>query len=122
MKTALLKLLTLAMLSCCVSAYADSYLSIDAKGAGLCLSVDALDNPKCQNNSLTLDGTSDHTVYILPESQIAANASMSDKAEYFMFTPINLLVGGFGFLLACAFFAYAIFTIVTNMRGGRKFK
>jgi len=117
MKTnAILTFLILAAAASQVSAYADSYLVIDNKGSSLCLSVDGLDTPKCGNESVQLDGTADHTVYIMPQSEINIDSTNTEKFTYFFTTPLTLLAGGAGFLIVMMMFTISLFYVLTNMR------
>jgi hypothetical protein len=109
------------MLASWASAYADSYVTVnDLNGAStLCLSLDNLDHPACGNQTLKVDATSDHTVYIMPNSQISESSSNTDKFTYFFMTPIALFAGGAAFLIFMILFTGAIFYVLTGTKKRR---
>jgi hypothetical protein len=85
------ELLIIFLLMINVSAYQDALLTIDNKDIGLCLSYDSLNNTKCQNQVLNIEGTKDGTVYIVPETEINSNSNVTSKFEYALFTPFNFI-------------------------------
>jgi hypothetical protein len=85
------ELLIIFLITLNASAYQDALLMIDNKDIGLCLSYDSLNNTKCQNQVLNIEGTKDGTVYIMPETEINSNSNVSAKFEYALFTPFNFL-------------------------------
>jgi len=74
-----------------VSALQDINLTINSKNSGLCLSIDSFDNPYCDNTTLIIEGTNDHIIYIIPESEISYNSTITEKFRYIVFTPLTLL-------------------------------
>lgn len=89
-------------------AYQDVYININDRAFGMCLSVDTMDNPVCANNTLSLEGTSDHILYILPETNIQVNDSLTTKFTYVLFTPLNVIIGGLGLMVFAFLFAIAV--------------
>lgn len=73
----------------------DSYITIDSKGSGLCLSIDGLGKTYCDNETMAVDGTNDHIMYIQPETKISETSNLTAKMEYIIFTPISVIISGF---------------------------
>jgi hypothetical protein len=88
------KILIFLFLTSQVSAIQDAYVTIDGRGFSYCLAVDSPDNYICsKNESLALDGISDHNLYFVPYTAIRQNSSMIDKINYGVLTPLNFVVG-----------------------------
>lgn len=85
------KILIFLLLIGSVSAIQDINLYVDNKKSGLCLSIDDFDNPICNNQTLIIEGTNDHIIYIIPESEITYNSTLSAKLRYILLTPLTLL-------------------------------
>ena len=87
--------IALIMLTSFVNAAQDSYITIDSKGSGLCLSVDGLGKSYCNNETMAVDGTNDHLLYIQPETKINEGSNITAKMNYIIFTPISVIISGF---------------------------
>ena len=74
-----------------VTAIQDINLYVDNKKSDLCLSIDDFDNPVCNNQTMIIEGTNDHIIYIIPESEITYNSTLSAKLRYILLTPLTLL-------------------------------
>jgi hypothetical protein len=84
-----------------VSAYQDSYITLSGQGSGLCIGLDNKTNSVCDNQVITVEGTADHTLYILPETVINSGSNMTAHMSYALLTPLNLIfVFGFFGLVA----------------------
>lgn len=82
------------------SALNDAYVTIDSKGVGLCLAADTPDNVVCNSTEyLVLDGTRDHQLFLLPETDLKGNETALELINYSILTPVNLFLGIGGFLL-----------------------
>lgn len=83
-----------------VLAYQDSFINLNGQGSGLCISIDNKVNSVCDNETITIEGTADHTIYILPETVLNSNSNMTAHMQYALLTPLNLLfvLGFFGFV------------------------
>jgi hypothetical protein len=113
-------LFILFLISSFASAASDSYITVKNMGMGLCLAADGLEPQVCDNETLAVDGTADHTLYIMPQSEIRYNSTMGDKASYIFLTPSNMAIGGVGFLLFFILFAYLIISLVSGVRLWRR--
>lgn len=84
-----------------VSAMQNAYMRIDGVGVEYCLATDTIDTAVCNNTQyLALDGTQDHQIYLLPASELAANATISQKMGYFALTPLNLVISASALFIA----------------------
>jgi hypothetical protein len=93
-------LIILILLANQVGASNDALLTVDSKDSGLCLGLDTPDIQYCQNTTLTIDGTSDHILYILPESAVANPDNKTAVAVWLFTEPWYFILGGFGYMLA----------------------
>jgi hypothetical protein len=107
------------------AAYAsnEAYVTVDSKDAGLCLGLDTPDVQTCQNQTLLIDGTSDHVLYILPQSEISNPGNSTQVAQYAFFQPVGIVISAFGYVM----FLIMLFAGVIYIMGGafnryRKYK
>lgn len=114
------------MLASLASASNDAHLVIDSKDSGLCLGLDSPDTQYCQNETVIIDGTADHILYILPQSELSQDSNSTTIAHYAFFEPITMVAGGFGYVfLLLALFAGMIYALSTAFNklsrpGGRR--
>jgi hypothetical protein len=87
------KLLYLALLvPFCVSASSDSRILIDSQGAGLCYALDSPQNVFCGNQTMTVDGSQDHILYMVPESSYNPRQNTTSMLEGLTITPLSLVL------------------------------
>ena len=73
-----------------VSALQDATLTLDSKE--VCLAADSIDNKVCKGD-LIIDGTRDHTLYILPYTEISQNSTLMEKMSYSIVKPFIFFIG-----------------------------
>jgi len=95
-----------------VDAAQDSYITVDSKGSGLCLSIDGLGKGYCQNETMAIDGTNDHIMYILPETKINELSNMTEKMNYIIFSPISVIISGFFMWIIFMFVIFIAFAVM----------
>jgi hypothetical protein len=111
MKNAI-KILFLAYLVSMVSASNDARVLIDTKDGGLCLAVDRPDVQYCQNETVLIDGTSDHMLYIVPQSSIKNPSNASEIGVYAMTAPLSFIVSSFGFFIVLVFIFIGLIVVL----------
>jgi hypothetical protein len=119
-------LLFLALLTSPAAALYDSNISVDGKGVQLCISADGFDRKTCAlNQSLALDGTRDHILYVIPYSELAQNETLIGTMNYYVRAGFSMVAVG----LTAAFlflFAWLFYSMYRNMMdysgifGGRR--
>jgi hypothetical protein len=112
-------ILILILLAPGVLALQDAAVTVDSHAVGLCISADTPDAPVCANGTMLLDGTRDHIVYIIPETNIVSNSTMRDKLLYMFQSPLTLITGGVGMFIVFVIFVLAIYELLVRQAGGR---
>lgn len=100
------------LLSSLVNASMDSYVTVDSKGSGLCLSVDGIEGIMCNNQTLKVDGTNDHLLYIQPETMINEHSNITEKMNYIIFTPISVIITGFFMWIVFMFIIFIVLAVM----------
>ena len=95
-RTAIISLiLVLYVLVCEVysaSALQDANITLSDMNSGLCISVDMLSNVRCDNETLQIEGTQDHVLYILPGEYDEANINATSKVDKYVIEPISVIL------------------------------
>ncbi len=101
---------------CFVSASQDANIFLNTQNTGLCLSIDNPNTPICDNKTaIVVDGTNDHVIYILPETELKLKSNITAKMEYIIFTPLNAILSGmFMWLIFMIVFFLALIIMVTK--------
>lgn len=111
----------LFLLASSVSALYDSNITLDAMGVELCLSADGFESRTCNSTQvMTVSGTSDHTLYVIPYEELPQNASNRERGIYYITYPLVYAGVFFGILMVAMFMLliYKIWTMpLSGMRG-----
>lgn len=76
---------------CCATQ--DATIIVEANNTGICLSADVPTNPVCEGN-LSIEGTQDHILYIVPYSTLQGNSSLGQRFHYYFMSPFTLFFSG----------------------------
>lgn len=74
------------------SALSDANVTFMAQGTGLCMSVDIISNMTCDNQTVSVDGTSDHIVYYTVE-RLGGSGGFGDRVMHGTETIFNDVLG-----------------------------
>ena len=109
-------LLFLIMLSSSVNAVADSNITLDSHGIDMCLCLDGLSNCvqryEINNDSLQVEGTDDHTLYLTYCTEVNSTSSFREKLEYIALTPFDMFLGGTGLIVLALIMAVGVAYVI----------
>lgn len=102
----------------CVGAAGDSYLTIDNQGSGVCYGLDSTSNIFCQNETMRVNGSMDHVIYVLPYGEYRSSLNVTEKAEALLIDPWYWLLGILGFLVFVIVFVVAAYWAMSILQAG----
>jgi hypothetical protein len=81
------------VLSCIsyANALQDAHVTVDSLDTGICMSIDTPSDQKCDNETLTLEGTQDHVLYILPGRIKETNNTWGARTDRIIIEPMEIL-------------------------------
>jgi len=101
-------LLIFLFLALNVSALQEINITIESPNADLCITSGLFNESFCNGETLILNGTKDSEIIIIPETYVTENSNITAKFEYAVFTPINIIIGGLGFLIVVLLMTIAV--------------
>jgi hypothetical protein len=105
------------------SAIQDAYVTVDDKNSGLCFAYGDYNNPVCNASVVTVEGTKDGILYIVPHSEVTSRDNITTQFEYVAFTPLNFFLAltmFIGFLIMVLVVFYAVGSILSGFSGGKR--
>jgi len=99
------------MISCVsyANAFQDAYLTVDSLDTGICMSIDNPSDQKCDNETLTIEGTQDHILYILPGRITESNSTWSARTDRYIIEPLEILL-----VIALPFLGLLVFYLILH--------